>query len=366
MYHDTQGRIWLSRLTRWQLVEEGEPPALAIANTEFLAAMEYRYDAARQRYMVRPRKPDDLLPYNDGQGGWLLDNGSWHEYTGQSIYGDYAVDFDETTDEAEVTETFAHAPGMAQYDYAQPAGSRRQSLRGNLVGTTERMVGESGVVTQRSVYTAFGELAYQAGVGQTRYGYCGAWGYEAATGVSGYADPLAELGWLHVGERYYDPASGRFMQRDPIGIEGGSNVYTYVHCSPVNAVDPYGLWVVIFQWRERGLNPGHTVAFSTKTGRYVSFGPWSNKGRQHDFTDDLRKYGGPCGSQPKMWILGGLDENAFSNQAQKYLGRGWDLGFNNCIHAVVECLQAGGATPGPLFKNPWEARKYFDKLQGQQ
>jgi len=48
-------------------------------------------------------------------------------------------------------------PGAVQYDHAQPVGSRRQSLRGNLVGTTERMVGESGVVTQRSVYTAFGE-----------------------------------------------------------------------------------------------------------------------------------------------------------------------------------------------------------------
>ncbi len=140
-----------------------------------------------------------------------------------------------------MTETFAHAPGMAQYDYAQPAGSRRQQLFGNLVGTTERMVGESGVVTQRSVYTAFGELAYQAGVGQTRYGYCGAWGYEAATGVGGYVDPLAELGWLHVGERYYDPASGRFMQRDPIGIAGGWNVYQYCGNLSVFVIDPSGL-----------------------------------------------------------------------------------------------------------------------------
>jgi len=139
-----------------------------------------------------------------------------------------------------VTETFAHAPGAVQYDYAQPVGARRQSLRGNLVGTTERMVGESGMIAQRSVYTAFGELAYQAGVGQTRYSYAGAWGYEAASGVSGYVDPLAELGWLHVGERYYDPASGRFMQRDPIGIEGGSNGYAYVENSPVDLIDPEG------------------------------------------------------------------------------------------------------------------------------
>ena len=144
-------------------------------------------------------------------------------------------------------------PGAVQYDHAQPVGSRRQSLRGNLVGTTERMVGESGVVTQRSVYTAFGELAYQAGVGQTRYGYAGAWGYEAASGVSGYVDPLAELGWLHVGERYYDPASGRFTQRDPIGIAGGLNVYLYVLGIPTIGFDPFGMdtWVNGGPWYAR-------------------------------------------------------------------------------------------------------------------
>ncbi len=272
---DTQGRIWLSRLTRWQLAEEGEPPELAIANTEFLAAMEYRYDAGRQRYLVRPRKPDDLLPYNDGQGGWLLDNGTWHEYTGQSIYGDYAVAFDETTGEAEVTETFAHAPGAVQYDYAQPAGARRQNLRGNLVGTTERMVGESGVVTQRSVYTAFGELAYQAGVGQTRYGYCGAWGYQAASGVGGYVDPLAELGWLHVGERYYDPASGRFMQRDPIGIAGGWNTYAYVENEPPTFVDLDGLLRYLVRDTTGLRHEAVILQVGPSWFVRVDFGPWS-------------------------------------------------------------------------------------------
>nr|WP_244107947.1 RHS repeat-associated core domain-containing protein [Burkholderia gladioli] len=27
--------------------------------------------------------------------------------------------------------------------------------------------------------------------------------------------------------RYYDPASGRFVSKDPIGLEGGINVYQY-------------------------------------------------------------------------------------------------------------------------------------------
>jgi uncharacterized protein RhaS with RHS repeats len=43
-----------------------------------------------------------------------------------------------------------------------------------------------------------------------------------------------------VGWRYYDPASGRFLQRDPIGIRGGLNVYEYVDSNPLTSIDPSG------------------------------------------------------------------------------------------------------------------------------
>ncbi|MEK6536122.1 MAG: RHS repeat-associated core domain-containing protein, partial [Actinomycetota bacterium] len=53
--------------------------------------------------------------------------------------------------------------------------------------------------------------------------------------------------FLHVGARYYDPSSGRFLQRDPIGIRGGTNVYSYAGNTPTAAVDPDGelIWFVI-------------------------------------------------------------------------------------------------------------------------
>jgi hypothetical protein len=41
--------------------------------------------------------------------------------------------------------------------------------------------------------------------------------------------------------RFYDPQSGKFTQEDPIGIEGGLNVYGYAAGDPVNYSDPYGL-----------------------------------------------------------------------------------------------------------------------------
>jgi len=45
---------------------------------------------------------------------------------------------------------------------------------------------------------------------------------------------------MHVGARYYDPATGRFLQRDPIGVQGGLNVYQYAAGTPTIAVDPDG------------------------------------------------------------------------------------------------------------------------------
>jgi RHS repeat-associated protein len=40
--------------------------------------------------------------------------------------------------------------------------------------------------------------------------------------------------------RYYDPAVGRYISPDPIGLLGGANAYGYTP-STTGAIDPYGL-----------------------------------------------------------------------------------------------------------------------------
>ena len=41
--------------------------------------------------------------------------------------------------------------------------------------------------------------------------------------------------------RYYNPEIGRYMEADPIGLEGGLNPYAYAGSNPVMNVDPSGL-----------------------------------------------------------------------------------------------------------------------------
>jgi len=89
-------------------------------------------------------------------------------------------------------------------------------------------------------YTAFGERV-GAGAVNSRYRYGGGWGYESGLLVLEGAAATEPIEFLHLGERWYQPNVGRFVQRDPIGIAGGLNVYVYVNNNPVLLIDPSGM-----------------------------------------------------------------------------------------------------------------------------
>jgi RHS repeat-associated protein len=110
------------------------------------------------------------------------------------------------------------------------------------------MTDAGGNIIDPAVYTAFGEKVCSIPGGDCtntadhRYGYAGAFGYQSTINDTTGA---ADFPFLHVGHRYYDPSSGRFLQRDPSGIRSGPsgpNVYLYVAARPLRFVDPLGLF----------------------------------------------------------------------------------------------------------------------------
>lgn len=51
----------------------------------------------------------------------------------------------------------------------------------------------------------------------------------------------AATGLINFRARWYDPVTGRWISKDPIGLSGGLNLYAFCGDDPVNCNDPYGL-----------------------------------------------------------------------------------------------------------------------------
>lgn len=62
-----------------------------------------------------------------------------------------------------------------------------------------------------------------------------------------------ESGLYYNRHRYYDPLQGRYITQDPIGLEGGWNLYQYP-LNPVIDTDPLGLWVFALPAIVEGVN----------------------------------------------------------------------------------------------------------------
>ncbi len=86
-----------------------------------------------------------------------------------------------------------------------------------------------GTVAQRLDYDEFGNVTTDSNPGFQPFGFAG-----------GLYDRHTEL--LRFGARDYDPETGRWTAKDPIGFRGGDlNLYGYVVADPVNKIDPEGL-----------------------------------------------------------------------------------------------------------------------------
>jgi hypothetical protein len=66
--------------------------------------------------------------------------------------------------------------------------------------------------------------------------------------------------------RDYDPAIGRYIESDPIGLKAGINTFAYAYDSPVLFVDPNGLLACSYDI------PSHTLSCQNNAGQSFSTG----------------------------------------------------------------------------------------------
>jgi RHS repeat-associated protein len=97
------------------------------------------------------------------------------------------------------------------------------------IKNTVAQTSTSQTVVASKEYDAFGNEVSSSGAWQGPFQYGGAFGYHTDT----------DYGLKHLGARYYDPTTGRFLSRDP--IKDGRNWYGYSDNEPIGLSDPAGM-----------------------------------------------------------------------------------------------------------------------------
>ncbi len=133
------------------------------------------------------------------------------------------ADYDGTTNVLQ--QRYVYGSGLDEVLIQVTSGGTKTYFHSNHQGSIVAVTDSSGAVVNRFRYGPYGESSALSG---TSHGYTGQ-RYDSETGLYYYK------------MRHYSPKLGRFLQPDPIGFDGGLNLYSYVSNSGVNSTDTFGL-----------------------------------------------------------------------------------------------------------------------------
>ena len=191
------------------------------------AVTTYEYDAENK--LVRVVSPTNTANYRyDG----LQRRVEKEVIAGTTTVTKYVYDNEDILLELNGSNTivarYTHGPGIDE-PLITEKNSQSFYYHADGLGSITELTNQSGTVAQRYTYSSFGKIESQVDPNFVQPYTFTAREFDSETGL------------YHYRARYYEPATGRFLQEDPVRFVGGMNFYVYVRDNPVSLVDPFGL-----------------------------------------------------------------------------------------------------------------------------
>ncbi len=125
------------------------------------------------------------------------------------------------------TATWVYEPGTFR-PVAKQENGKTYACVTDQVGTPRELVSGSGEVGWSAQFSTWGELEHETNSKtDCPIRFQGQW-FDDESGLA--------YNW----NRYYEPGTGNYLSSDPIGLDGGTRSFGYVH-NPLSWVDPFGL-----------------------------------------------------------------------------------------------------------------------------
>ncbi|MEI6423681.1 MAG: RHS repeat-associated core domain-containing protein, partial [Lentisphaerota bacterium] len=131
---------------------------------------------------------------------------------------------------------------------------------GDRQGHVRFIADNTGAVLVKYDYLPYGNVAFEkiglndAAIDGNHFTYVGGLGVQDEGN-----------GIFYMRNRFYDAGAGRFLHRDPIGFEGGSNLYAYANGNPLRYVDPNGT-ASVGEWIKWGFVEGGMIVAAGASG----------------------------------------------------------------------------------------------------